>query len=177
MTWTPRTDDAVAATLDAAAKLSPVPGYINGDDYGEWYIEADPVLLRALSQLALAHGSAELAARLETLCHPLCMEPLDDVLTPGTMPRQWCGTPVGKSGIPCEEHVPERAGELGRCTWVEPDTEWTVFPRRICRDAPVPDDDRCRRHAALCRAVQRNKKVCNRPDCTIPKHQEAAAGR
>lgn len=176
MTRTPRTADAVATTLDAAAKLSPAPGYINGDDYGEWYIEAGPELLRALSQLALAQGSVELAARLETLCHPLCMEPLDDVLTPGTMPRQWCGTPVEKEGNPCEEHVPERAAELGRCTWADSDTEWTVSARRICRDAPVPDDDRCRRHTALCRAVQRNKKVCNRPSCTIPKHQEAAAG-
>lgn len=177
MTRTPRTADAVATTLDVAAKLSPTPGYINGDEYGQWYIEAVPELLRALSQLALAHGSDTLAARLERLSNPLCMEPLDAVLTPGAMPQRWCGTPVKKAGAPCGAHVPERAAELGRCTWAGSDTEWTVSARRICRDAPAAGDDRCPKHAAYCRVVKRDKKVCGRPDCTIPKHQEAAAGR
>ncbi|MDG9688296.1 hypothetical protein QC334_37170 [Streptomyces sp. DH18] len=175
MTRTPRTADAVATTLDAAARLSPSPGYINGDDYGEWYIEAGPELLRALSQLALAHGSDTLAARLERLSNPLCMEPLDDVLTPGTMPQRWCGTPVEKAGDPCAQHTPEHAAGLGRCAWAGLDQVWA--PRRICRDAPAAGDDRCPEHAEYCRAVKRDKKVCNRLNCTVPKHREAVAGR
>jgi hypothetical protein len=160
--------DAVATTLEAAAKLSPVPGYINGDDYAEWYIPASPALLRALAQLALAHGSSELADRLADFSHPLCMEPLDTVLTPGTMPRQWCGTPVQKEGDPCDKHTPEHAAELGRCSWAgSPDG-------RICRDAPEPGDDRCEVHAAYCRAIKRDGKVCNRTDCSVPKHREAS---
>ncbi|MFI5940551.1 hypothetical protein ACIBCB_09850 [Streptomyces uncialis] len=175
MTRTSQPADAVATTLDAAAKLGPVPGYINGDDYDEWHIEAGPELLRALSQLALAHGSDTLAARLERLSNPLCMEPLDAVLTPGTMPQRWCGTPVTKAGDPCAQHTPDHAAELGRCAWAGLDQ--ACAPRRICRDAPVAGDDRCPAHAAYCRAVKRDKKVCNRPNCTVPKHREAAAGR
>lgn len=173
MTTTTSTSAAVATTLAAAAKLCPEPGYINGDDYGEWFIPASPALLRALAQLALAEGSQKLAARLENFCHPLCMEPLDEVLTPGTMPQQWCGAPVENSGDPCGEHISERAAVLGRCTWVSSDDGWAgAAGRRICRDAPVPADDRCEAHAACCRAVKRDKKVCNRVNCTIPKHQE-----
>lgn len=124
MTTTTSTSAAVATTLAAAAKLCPEPGYINGDDYGEWFIPASPALLRALAQLALAEGSQKLAARLENFCHPLCMEPLDEVLTPGTMPQQWCGAPVENSGDPCGEHISERAAVLGRCTWVSSDDGW-----------------------------------------------------
>ncbi|MFC9429618.1 hypothetical protein [Streptomyces sp. NPDC056987] len=176
MTTTTDSSDAVATTLDAAAKLLPVPGYINGDMYGEWYIPASPALLRALAQLAVAQGADELAARLEDFSHPLCMEPLDDVLTPGTTPQQWCGTPVEKEGASCGKHTPERAAELGRCSWARSADEW-VGPadRRICRGTPVPGDDRCAVHAAYCKAVKRNKKVCNRINCTVPQHREASA--
>ncbi|PZT71795.1 MULTISPECIES: hypothetical protein [unclassified Streptomyces] len=171
MTRPPQTPDVITTVLNAAGDLAPTPSYINGDEYSQWYVEAEPALLRALAQLALAQGSDELAARLERLSHPLCMEPLDPVLMPGTMPQRWCGTPVQRDGVPCEAHVPERAAELGRCTYVNPAGERAAFTRRICRGAPVEGSDRCEVHAARCRAVKRDKKVCNRVKCTIPQHQ------
>ncbi|MFD7866035.1 hypothetical protein [Streptomyces sp. NPDC059783] len=174
MTTTPSISAAVATTLKAAAALSPAPGYINGDEYGEWYIEAGPDLLRALAQLALAHGSEELAARLERLSHPLCREPLDCVLMPDTMPRLWCGNPVEVEGSPCADHAPARAAELGRCTWVGTEGELRSSPQRICRGTPVPGEDRCSAHTAYCRVVKRDLKVCNRINCTIPQHQKLA---
>ncbi|MFD4754332.1 MULTISPECIES: hypothetical protein [unclassified Streptomyces] len=162
-------------TLNAAAGLHPSPGYINGDEYSQWYIEAGPRLLRALSQLALANGSGELADRLENLSHPLCMEPLDDVLTPGTVPRQWCSTPVKEQGDPCAEHTPEHASKLGRCSWAGTGQVWeSRAVRRICRAPLVPGDDRCAAHAAYCKVIKRDKQVCNRTNCTVPKHRKAS---
>ncbi|MEU9063619.1 hypothetical protein AB0D13_33350 [Streptomyces sp. NPDC048430] len=138
-----------------------------------------PGLLRALAPLALAQGSDELAARLERLSNPLCMESLDAVLTPSTAER-WCGIPVGKKGEPCGEHTPKLAAELGRCTWVGSDDGWAgPASQRICRGTPVSGGDRCEQHAACCRAVKRDRKVCNRVNCTVDKHREAsvAAGQ
>ncbi|MGG2463820.1 hypothetical protein ACO0M4_29165 [Streptomyces sp. RGM 3693] len=160
--------DAVVATLEAAARLLPSPGYINGDDYDQWYVEATPSLLVALAELARSQDAHELADRLDRLSHPLCMEPLDAVLTTNSMPKRWCFNPVKAAGTPCELHKPERAVDLGRCTWAGSDTE------RICRSTPNPGDDRCKEHAAFCRAIKTDGAVCNRHNCSVPKHRQAA---
>lgn len=157
--------DSIVATLEAAAKLLPYPGYVNGDTYSEWYIPATPALLRALAELARTQGSTDLADRLDRFSHPLCMEPLDAVLPTQDMPRKWCGNPVTAGDEPCAEHTPERAADLGRCTWTAAETA------RICRSAPAPGDDRCEVHAAYCRAVKGNGAVCNRRHCSVPKHR------
>ncbi|MFD7973022.1 hypothetical protein [Streptomyces clavifer] len=81
--------DPVAATLEEAAQLCPYPAYANGNDYGDWYIEASPPLLLALVELARSQGSDSLTERLERLTHPLCMEPLDAVLPSRAMPERW----------------------------------------------------------------------------------------
>ncbi|WP_128380446.1 hypothetical protein [Streptomyces cavernae] len=155
--------------LEAAARLRPCPGYINGHDYQDWYIEATPDLLLALAQLARDRHRHELADRLERLSKPLCMEPLDPVLSYDALPKSWCGRTVKATGLPCELHIPERAADLGRCTWAGPGAQ------RICRSAPLEGDDRCTEHAARCRAVKGDGEVCDRPDCRVPKHRQAPA--
>ncbi|MFD6329235.1 hypothetical protein ACFWGI_06605 [Streptomyces niveus] len=160
--------DAVGTTLEAAAALNPVPGYVNGDDYSDWYIPATPPLLRALAQLARSQGASDLADSLDRFSHPLCMEPVDTVLAPGVMPEQWCGAPVEKEGEPCERHTPEHAAELGRCNWAG------SADGRICRSARRPGGDRCEVHAAYCRAVKVDGTVCDRSNCRHPKHRRAS---
>ncbi|MFB6572960.1 hypothetical protein [Streptomyces noursei] len=159
--------DAVEAVLEAAARLAPSPGYINGDHYDEWYVEATPVLLVALAELARCRDDRELADKLNLLSGPLCMEPLDAVLPTNSMPKRWCFNPVATAGAPCELHKPERAADLGRCTWAG-------RAERICRSTPNPGDDRCEEHAALCRAIKTNGAVCNQHNCSVPKHRRAA---
>lgn len=163
-----QTTENIVAILKAAARLRPSAGYVNGLDYQDWYTEATPDLLRALAQLARFRQEHELAGRLEQLSKPLCMEPLDAVLSYDAPPKTWCGRPVKSAGMPCELHTPERAGDLGRCTWSGPGAE------RICRSAPLEGDDRCERHAECCRAVKGDGKVCNRYHCRVPKHRQAS---
>ncbi|MCZ1006536.1 hypothetical protein [Streptomyces lydicus] len=108
---------AVAATLEAAAGLRLTAGLVNGDHYDEWYVEARPSLLLALAELARSQGASQLADKLDRFSHPLCMEPLDAVLSPGDMPTKWCLEPVEAAGRPCGLRTPDHAVELGRCTW------------------------------------------------------------
>ncbi|WP_255311004.1 hypothetical protein [Streptomyces viridosporus] len=133
---------SVAAVFEAATQLRPRPGYVNGLDYDEWYIEATPDLLRALAQLSRTCHERELANWLEQSSKPLCMEPLDAVLSYDTYPKTWCCRSVKAAGLPCELHVPERAADLGRCTYTHPGHT------RICRTAPLEGGDRCKVHAA-----------------------------
>lgn len=153
--------------LEAAARLRPSAGYVNGLDYGDWFIEAKPDLLLAVAQLARDLSRHELAGRLERLSKPMCMEPLDAVLSYDAPPQTWCGRTVKAEGLPCELHTPERAADLGRCTWAGPGDA------RICRSAPLEGHDRCRGHVACCRAVKGDGTVCNRRDCRVPKHRQA----
>ncbi|GAA2614957.1 hypothetical protein GCM10010304_80110 [Streptomyces roseoviolaceus] len=164
-----KTTESIVAILEAAARLRPSAGYVNGHDYQDWYTEASPDLLLALSRLSRARQGHELADRLETLSKPLCMEPLDPVLSYDAQPQAWCGRTVKATGLPCELHVPERAADLGRCTWAGPAAQ------RICRSAPLDGDDRCKDHVANCRAVKGDGTVCNRPHCRVPKHRQASA--
>ncbi|MFF3343257.1 hypothetical protein [Streptomyces flavidovirens] len=157
---------AVKAVLDASAQLTPHPGYINGDDYDDWYIPVTPALLRALAELARTGTDRDLADRLERYSHPLCMEPLDAVLPSGTIPKEWCGIPVQSPGDPCGLHVPQRAKDLRRCSW--------PGDVRICRTSPTAGNDRCSTHAMYCRAVKTDGKICNRWDCKVPKHRHAS---
>ncbi|MFK8851418.1 hypothetical protein [Streptomyces sp. Ac-502] len=159
--------DTVTAILESAARLLPTPGYVNGDDYSDWHIRASPRLLRALAELARDEGGHQLADRLDRFSHPLCMEPLDTILSIETMPVKWCVNPVELEGAPCELHTPEHASDLGRCTWAGPDAA------RICRNAPAPGDDRCAVHAAFCRVIRVDGAVCNRHRCSVPKHRRA----
>jgi hypothetical protein len=162
------TTESIAAILEAAARLRPSAGYVNGHDYQDWYTEATPNLLFALAQLARTRHEHELADRLEQLSKPLCMEPLDAVLSYDAHPDKWCGRPVKAKDMPCDLHIPERAADLGRCTWAGPGA------KRICRSVPLEGDDRCEDHAAYCRAVKSDGTVCNRPHCRVPKHRQVS---
>ncbi|MFB7935437.1 hypothetical protein ACFC4C_40750 [Streptomyces sp. NPDC056039] len=122
--------ESTGGVLEAAARLRPSAGYVNGLDYGDWFIEAKPDLLLAVAQLARDLSRHELAGRLERLSKPMCMEPLDAVLSYDAPPQTWCGRTVKAEGLPCELHTPERAADLGRCTWAGPGDA------RICRSAP-----------------------------------------
>ena len=133
---------SVAAVFEAASQLRPRPGYVNGLDHDEWYVEATPDLLRALAQLSRAHYERELADWLGQLSEPLCMEPLDAVLSYDTCPKTWCCRSVQAAGLPCEPRVLARAADLGRCTYTHPGHT------RICRTAPLEGSDRCEGHAA-----------------------------
>ncbi|MFD7685600.1 hypothetical protein [Streptomyces sp. NPDC059781] len=159
---------SITAVLEAATRLCPCPGFINGHHYDEWYIEATPDLLRALAQLSRACHEQESAEWLEQLSKPLCMEPLDAVLSYGAYPKTWCCRPVKAEGLPCELHVPERAADLGRCTYTDPGYT------RICRTVPLEGGDRCENHAACCRAVKKDGSVCNRRACRVPRHRQAS---
>lgn len=162
--------DSVLRILEAAAELRPAPGYVNGDEYADWYIEATPRLLLALADPARAQDEPHLADRLDRLSHPLCMEPLDAVLPTEAMPEKWCFKPVKVTGAPCELHTPERAADLGRCTWTGSGAS------RICRRAPITGRDRCKRRAVFCRAVKADGAICGRAHCKVPKHQVASVG-
>ncbi|MBO8202672.1 hypothetical protein [Streptomyces smyrnaeus] len=159
--------DSVVRTLEAASRLRPTPGFVNGDEYAEWYVEASSQLLLALADLAQAQDEPQLARQLELFSHPLCMEPLDAVLPTEAMPKTWCFNPVKTADTPCALHTPERAADLGRCTWTGDGA------LRMCRTEPAPGDDRCKRHAEFCRAVKVDGAVCGRPRCRIPQHQMA----
>ncbi|WP_328843023.1 hypothetical protein [Streptomyces sp. NBC_00258] len=163
-----KTTASIVTILEAAARLRPSAGYVNGHDYQDWYTKATPNLLLALAQLARIHHGHELAGRLEQLSKPLCMEPLDAVLSYDAHPQTWCGRPVKSKSLPCELHTPERAADIGRCTWADPGA------KRICRSAPLKDDDRCENHATYCRAVKSDGTVCNRHHCRVPKHRQAS---
>lgn len=147
----------IGAVLEAAARLQPYPSYVNGHNYEDWYIEASKDLLLALAQLARDWHRHELAGRLQRRSKPLCMEPLDPVLSYDAYPQAWCGRNVKAAGLPCELHIPEHAADLGRCTWAGPGAE------RICRNAPIDGADRCKEHSAHCRAVKGDGALCNRP--------------
>ncbi|GHH57460.1 hypothetical protein HNQ79_006500 [Streptomyces candidus] len=95
---------ALAAVLDEACRLTPAPGYINGDEYSQWYVEAHPAFLRALAALARAQGEEKLADRLQLLSRPLCMAPLDLDPDPATMPKRWCAHPVEVADTRCPRH-------------------------------------------------------------------------
>ncbi|MEV6810244.1 hypothetical protein [Streptomyces sp. NPDC051132] len=166
-----RTTGSLAAVFEAAARLRPWPGYINGHSYDEWYIEATPDLLGALVQLSRTCHEQELAMWLEQLSKPLCMEPLDPLLSYDTLPKSWCVRPVKAVGMPCDLHVPERAADLGRCTYVD-----TRDPR-ICRNTPLEGGDRCKGHAGYCRAIKKNGEVCSHPSCHVPQHRQTVAAR
>jgi hypothetical protein len=160
---------SMVAVFEAATRLRPCPGYINGHQYDEWYIEATPDLLRSLAELSRTCREGELAKWLERLSKPLCMEPLDPVLSCESIPKTWCLRPVEAGGMPCDLHIPERAADLGRCTYAGPEDT------RICRIAPVEGGDRCKDHTAYCRAVKKDGEVCNRCSCYIPQHRQASA--
>ncbi|MCQ9132851.1 hypothetical protein [Streptomyces hilarionis] len=160
---------SIAAVFEAAARLRPWPGYINGHQYDEWYIEATPDLLHTLARLSRTSHERELASWLEQLSKPLCMEPLDPVLSYETLPKTWCFRPVQARDLPCELHRPERAADLGRCTYAGPEDP------RICRIAPLVGGDRCEDHAECCRAVKKDGEVCNRRSCYVPQHRQASS--
>lgn len=61
---------AVGAVLDAASAVGPTPGYVNGMDYADWFVEATLDLLRALADLAHDHEENELADSLRRFSGP-----------------------------------------------------------------------------------------------------------
>ncbi|MFE9619640.1 hypothetical protein [Streptomyces sp. NPDC006384] len=157
---------SMTAVFEAAAQLRPQPGFINGHQYDEWYVKATPDLLCALAHLSRTSHEHELASWLEQLSKPLCMEPLDPVLSYESFPKAWCLRPVQAQGLPCELHRPERAAGLGRCTYANPKNT------RICRITPLEGGDRCKDHAEYCRAVKKDGEVCNQRRCYIPQHRQ-----
>ncbi|WP_186779011.1 hypothetical protein [Streptomyces salinarius] len=91
---------AVDAVLDEAARLQPAPGYMNGTDYADWFVEATPDLLRALADLAYCHQEPELADTLHRFSGPMCLEPLYDDLPESRAPHGFCVETVGREGNP-----------------------------------------------------------------------------
>lgn len=154
---------AVGAVLDAASALCPTPGYVNGTDYADWFVEATPDLLRALADLAHDHEENELGDNLRRFSGPMCLEPLYDDPSENRSPRRFCAEIVEREGEPCPEHSPENADALGRC--VCPDRA------RLCREPRVPGKDRCADHVEVCLVVKRDGTVCGMRRCGVPKHK------
>ncbi|MFE9636981.1 hypothetical protein [Streptomyces sp. NPDC006463] len=162
-------DGVIAEVLAAARELVPMPGYVNGYDYSDWHMRASPSLMRGLAELARQQGDEELTEQLYRYSGPVCMEPLDPVLSVRKSPRLWCAASVERDGDPCADHTPKYAADLGRCVYNS--------GTRICREALVPGADVCRDHEGLCPAVKADGEVCGRPNCRIPKHREAGLAR
>jgi hypothetical protein len=114
-----KSTESIVAVLEAAARLRPCPGYINGHDYQEWYTEAKPDLLLALAELARTQNGRQLADRLEQLSKPLCMEPLDAVLSYDALsrPRVCLANCTSLSGPRTSgaAHGPARNGSVALC--------------------------------------------------------------
>ncbi|MGW7312724.1 hypothetical protein [Streptomyces sp. NPDC054865] len=68
----------VDRVLLEAARIRPWPGYINGDSYGEWYINAHTGLLKALAALATQRNQPALTSLLEQMAGHMCLEVLSD---------------------------------------------------------------------------------------------------
>ncbi|MGW4688547.1 hypothetical protein ACWEPM_27135 [Streptomyces sp. NPDC004244] len=152
--------DAVDCVLEEAAGLALTPGYINGDVYDQWYVEASAGLLKALAALAAARGQLALTERLERFAGPMCLEVIGNRL---------CTAIVDAEGMPCANHVPENGAAFGFCTYRAPHD---VYPR-ICKRAPVTGGDRCAEHDPYCRIVKKNGEVCGNWNCPAPPHRRA----
>ncbi|MFB6635350.1 hypothetical protein ACFCWY_36210 [Streptomyces sp. NPDC056362] len=157
---------AIEAILGAAAELRPTPGYINGTDYDDWFVEATPGLLRALADLAQLHKEGELADDLRRFSGPMCLEPLYDDPSDNSSPRSFCAAVVARKGEPCSEHSPANAAALGRCVYTD--------RPRLCRGPRVQGKDRCAGHVELCLVIQLDGTVCGRRTCKVPKHKRMA---
>ncbi|MFK0223880.1 hypothetical protein ACIQWN_37590 [Streptomyces vinaceus] len=153
--------DAVACVLEEAARLSLTPGYINGDSYDEWYVEASDGLLKALAALAATRGQLALTERLERFTAPMCLEVIDNKL---------CTAIVAVEGMPCSNHVPQNGASFGFCTYpASPNDEYP----RMCKRTPRSGTDRCDDHEAYCRIVKKNGEVCGNWNCPAPPHRKA----
>ncbi|MFI8515336.1 hypothetical protein ACIGHB_29830 [Streptomyces sp. NPDC085460] len=157
---------AAERVLDAAESLRPVPGYVNGDDWEEWYVQATPALLRAMAELALHHQDEELAGRLVRFASPMCLEPEFENSSGKRVVVAFCAEAVAREDEPCPEHHPSNAEVLGYCVHVS--------GSRLCRTPRAPGKNRCAEHAKWCLAVERDGAVCNRRNCQVPKHRELA---
>ncbi|MFE9221692.1 hypothetical protein ACFYN3_35910 [Streptomyces lavendulae] len=157
--------DAVDRVLREAARLQPTPGFINGDEYGDWYIDAPAKLLKALSALAADRGQDDVAEWLTRMTGPMCLEALP---RPGKK-TQVCVAAVTAKHMPCSEHAPENGPALGLCNYGV--NYYDLYPR-LCKGEPVPNSDRCAEHDALCRVVKRNGEVCGNPRCSTPAHRK-----
>ncbi|WP_407842112.1 hypothetical protein ACE1OC_42940 (plasmid) [Streptomyces sp. DSM 116496] len=162
--------DVIDRVLLEAASLRPTPGYINGDDYGQWYVEAPTGLLEALAALAAHRKQPALSSRLERIAGPMCLEVVDDSETSFRV----CISTVADHERPCPAHAPENGPALGRCNYA--DVNRRPYPR-MCKDACVEGSDRCAGHDALCRVVKKNGEVCDNANCRTPAHRKARAGQ
>lgn len=151
-----------------AVDLAPVPGYINGDDYGEWYVQASSSLLKALAALAVHRDCPELATRLKRYSGPMRLEVFVDSETN----LEVCTTAVAEHETPCPRHSPENGSAFGRCAYKDP----AYLPHlRMCKRAPAEGSDRCAPHDALWRVVKENGEVCGNWNCCAPAHRKARA--
>ncbi|MFJ6755803.1 hypothetical protein ACIQNK_12375 [Streptomyces sp. NPDC091273] len=162
--------DFIDRVLLEAASLTPTPGYINGDHYDEWYVEAPASLLKALAALAAHRKHPALASRLERYAGPMCFE----VLSSSETELRVCTGSVADEGMPCTDHVPENGSAFGRCNYA--DVGYRPYPR-MCKDAHVEGSDRCAAHDARCRVVKKNGEVCGHWNCHTPAHRKARAAK
>ncbi|MFB7341250.1 hypothetical protein ACFCZ6_14430 [Streptomyces hydrogenans] len=157
---------AAERVLDAASSLRPVAGYVNGDHWDEWYVEAKPKLLLALAELALHHQDEDLAERLVRYAGPMCLEPLFEDLPEKRRVTAFCAEAVKRKDDPCPEHHASNAETLGYCVYVD--------GSRLCRTPRAPGKNRCPGHARRCLVVKLDGEVCDAPDCRVPKHRRLA---
>ncbi|MFB6517291.1 hypothetical protein [Streptomyces sp. NPDC056401] len=161
-------DELIDRVLLEAASLVPTPGYINGDHYDEWYVEAPAGLLKALAALAAHRKHPALTSRLERFAGPMCLEAFSSSETG----LRVCTNPVADEGMPCPDHTPANGSAFGRCNYEK--VSYDPYPR-MCKDACAEGSDRCAGHDALCRVVKKNGEVCGNANCRTPAHRKVGA--
>jgi hypothetical protein len=153
------THELIQMLLDEACLVRYTPGYINGDDYSEWYADMGHGLPRVIGALAVKHGRhEELVDRMEILSGPICAEMLMNNTS-------MCAEAVPKWNDVCDKHHYRNAAEHGWCR--SPSHK----APRACRDTPVSVLGRCKGHMRFCPVVKVNGELCDRYDCKVKAHQ------